>query len=224
MKQQNILLALLKLLGIVLLSSLVWVFIFAMMTPDDIEGIQEPFNGSVFIFGSLTVVILHLGMSYNKVRHLEQRANALWSNIEVIADRNSKLLDKANRFVDKHQDREKDNLVDIMQSAGKTTKKEVYNPLKGKQIESSQEFGQFLKGHPDLLANENVERLLQAIFDTENQLAQARVDYNTAVELFNSMIHQLPISLIGRLLQLQDKAYYQLPQTGDDITDEMLGL
>lgn len=224
MKQQNILLTLLKLIGIVILSTLVWVLIFSFMTPVDVEEMQEPFTGAVFVFGAITAVILHVGMSYNKVRHLEQRANALWSNIEVIADRNSKLLDKANRFVDKHQDREKDHLVEVMQSASKTTKKEVYNPLKGKQIESSQEFGQFLKGHPDLLANENVERLLQAIFDTENQLAQSRVDYNTAVEMFNSLIHQLPISLIGRLLQLQDKSYYQLPQAGDEITDEMLGL
>ena len=195
-----------------------------MMTPEEVEGIIEPFNGAVFVFGTLTAVVLHVGMNYNQVRQLEQRANALWSNIEVVADRNSKLLDKANRFVEKHQDREKDNLIEVMQSASKTTTKEVSNPLKGKHIEISQEFGQFLKGKPHLLANEHVEHLLRAIFDTENQLAQVRVDYNSAVELFNSLIHQLPISLIRRFLKLQDKTYYQLPQVGDEITDEMLGL
>ncbi|MEY8462747.1 LemA family protein [Streptococcus merionis] len=225
MKQQSVLMYLLKLLGIIILATLVWVLIFSFTTtPEESDIVIEPFQGASFVFGVLTAVILSFSLHYNKTRHLEQRVDAFKSNIEIVEERNKKLLNQANRLVEKHQDKEKEAIVDVMQAQSTTSRKEATHPLKGKQIETSQEFGQFLKSMPQLRMNENIEKLLNAIFDTENQLAQSRVDYNTTVESYNSAIHQLPISLFAKLLKLKDKPYYQLSQSAEEFTDEMLGL
>ncbi|GGE37188.1 LemA family protein [Streptococcus himalayensis] len=225
MKKRNPFVILLSFLGIFILAAFVWMLIFSTFTPAGFPEDQtwEPFPFAIPSLAMLTTIILIVSLQYNHLRFLEQRLENSKSNITIYEERNKQLLDKANRFVDKHQDREKETIVDVAKVSGKEYQKEVKHHLKGSTIESSAEFGQFLEEMPDLLANKNVERLLQEIFNTENNLAQFRFTYNQDVENFNVQLHEFPTNLVAKLCKIKPKDYYVL-SVDEEFTDDMLGI
>ncbi|MGT2896141.1 LemA family protein [Streptococcus entericus] len=223
MKKKNILVELLKGIGVVILSTLLWVLIFSFASPVESETVVEPFPGFFVGAGLVTSLIWHMVSQYNQIRRTEQAAKASKSHIQIIEERNEALLDKANRFVDKHQGLEKETILDLNKSVSKVRRSEEKTVMKSSKVETSEEFGQFLRGMPELLANKNVERLLQEIFETENNLAQWKLSYNYQVEEYNTAIHQFPISLITKLVGLKDMEFYKEKPVAD-FTDEMLGI
>ncbi|MBO3837943.1 LemA family protein [Streptococcus suis] len=223
MKKRNILVELLKGIGLVLLSTILWTLILSFATPESSSGIYEPFPGFTVIAGILTSFILHIIMKYNQLRQAEQAAKASKSHIIVIEERNQALMEKANRLVEKHQNLEKETILDINKSVSKIRTVEEKTVMKSTKIESSQEFGQFLRQMPELMANKHIERLLNEIFETENNLAQWKISYNQQVEYFNTLLHQFPISIIAKIIRLKDLEFYK-EHSLTDFTDEMLGL
>lgn len=222
MKNQNILIKLLKAIGMIILSTLLWIVIMSFVTPEQ-EEIIEPFPGFILLAGIVTSLCIYLVGQYNHIRRVEQAVKASKSHILIIEERNHSLLDKANRLIDKHQKLEKDTILDIGKSNTKVHYVEEKTVMKSSKIETSEEFGQFLKTMPELVANRNVERLLNEIFETENNLAQWKIAYNNQVEEYNASIHLFPISLITKLVRLKELEFYSGIAT-DDITDDMLGL
>lgn len=64
MKKSNVILELLKILVSFLLGSILWVFIFAFMPGESVDE-NEPFEGSVVVFGIATGALVLLGTKYN---------------------------------------------------------------------------------------------------------------------------------------------------------------
>ncbi|MGT2963754.1 LemA family protein [Streptococcus acidominimus] len=223
MKNKNILLELLKGIGLVILSTLLWVIILSIVGPAEEETIREPFPGFILLAGLVTSLILFLIMEYNHIRRAEQSVKSSRSQIQIVEERNEALLDKATRFVEKHQKIEKESMIDITKSVSKVRRVEEKTVMKSSKIETSEEFGQFLRGMPELLANKNVERLLNEIIETENGLAQWKMHYNNLVEEYNSSIHQFPASLLSKIVGLRDMEFYA-GKSSSELTDEMLGL
>ena len=159
-----------------------------------------------------------MGFQYNQIRRLEQRIDSSQSNIRIIEERNQQLLSKANRLVEKHQQTEKETVVEVVKSRP--------GFLRGRTsyIGNAREFDYYLNEMPDLVVNQNVEKLLEAIFETENELTNRRLIYNQEVELFNAEIQQFPVNLLAKGLKIQKKDYYLTVNDAADITDEMLGL
>ncbi|KPA57207.1 hypothetical protein XK22_05810, partial [Streptococcus suis] len=60
-------------------------------------------------------------------------------NIVVIEERNQALMKKANRLVEKHQNLEKETILDINKSVSKIRTVEEKTVMKSTKIESSQE-------------------------------------------------------------------------------------
>lgn len=224
-KKENVLLTILKFLGILCLSWLIWLIIFSMTGEVDDDGnIYELFPGMMLLLSLALALAVSLGLQYNRIRRLEQAIDSSQSSISIMEERNHQLLDKANRLVEKHQSLEKEAIIDVVQSQSKKSNHEASFAHESSQIESSEEFGQFLKEMPELKINQNVERLLQAIFETENELARWRLQYNQDVEGFNAAIHQFPVNLLAKVLKIKPKNYYLVADNFTEISDEMLGL
>ncbi|MBF0777407.1 LemA family protein [Streptococcus cuniculi] len=191
--------------------------------PTENGAVYEPFPGFILVAGLLTSLCMSLIMQYNHVRRTEQSVKSSKSQIQIVEERNEALLDKATRFVEKHQKIEKESVIDLNKSVSKVKKFEEKTVMKSSKIETSEEFGQFLREMPELLANKNVERLLDEIFETENVLAQWKMHYNNLVEEYNSSIHQFPLAPISKLIGLKEMEFYRR-KVDVELTDEMLGL
>lgn len=208
MKQQNMILTLIKFIILTFLSSILWVSIFIIISPDSDPDSSMPFPSAPIVFGFLTVFLTDFFYRYNNVRKLESRIGASESNIQISQRRNQDLLDKANQLIDKHRLNEKEEILAFAKASSKETTLTSKQPL-GSKIETSIEFGQFIDKIPELQANQNVRDLLDEIITSENNLQTYRFQYNQAVEEFNAIINQIPIVFFKKLFGLENKNFFK---------------
>ena len=107
-KKYNLGLEILKIFFWIVCGWLLWVFIFAVFTPSEVDEVIEPFNGASLIFGFFTGVIVSFIMKINLVNNLKQKTLEKDSNIKVLLKRSEKLLEKANKVADKYMSHEKE--------------------------------------------------------------------------------------------------------------------
>ena len=213
-KRENSVLQMLKILAIYLIGCLLWLLIFSIaMEPDETGATSQPFPGAICILGIATGTIVVLVVNYNSMQQAFQKTKAAFSNINVFKDRTIRLLDKANRVADKYMRHE--HRVQTGVAA------ELAMPRR--YIRTAEQFKIELENFPDLKANESVMELLAQIKDTENGFAKSKIDYNDAVERYNTLLHSFPNNLLRRLFKFQEAEFYN-DEEEHEITDEELGI
>lgn len=219
MKNQNILIEILKLLGCVILGWILWLFIFAATSPQESSGVAEPFVGASVIFGIITGFIVGLGIKFNSVHRMKQHIFSMKSNIRIVEERSDKLLDKANRVADKYMSHEM-----AVQLGVASTRTPVAPADKKKLIKNSHEFKTAIESYPDLKANESIMELLNQIKDCENTVANCKIDFNSSVEVYNATIHSFPAMLFRKIAGFKDLDYLDSSIENSLISDEALGI
>jgi hypothetical protein len=216
MKKQSLIINLLKLFGIMALSWIFWLIIFAAFTSSD-SGELDDFYGRLSLpLGLLMSLIIYLGLAFNDISKRKQRIQSSKSNIDIANERQLSLLDKANRVADKYMSHEKEVF-----KAASPAKSEL---KKSFLIKNSEQFSHLVLAYPDLKANENIAILLEQLRETENTIANFKVNYNTEVELYNGMISSFPTNLFRRLLKLTYADYYDKQLLPKEISDDLLGI
>ena len=214
MKKENIALKILKILATYLAGCLLWLLIFSTFMPADETGAtSEPFQGAICTFGIITATIVLLIVNYNSMQHAYQRTKSTYSNINVYKDKTKRLLEKANKVVDKYMTHEEKVQIGV---SDKRTPKTKY-------IRNAQQFQLELENYPDLKANQSIMTLLEQIKDSENAYAEAKIKYNSFVEYYNTLIHSFPNSIFRKILKFNDVEFYN-DEEENEITDEELGI
>ena len=67
--------------------------------------------------------------------------------------------------------------------------------------------------YPELKANENYAKAMDAVNTYENQVRTSRMVYNDTVTKFNRIVRQLPDSLIAGLLGFKEKEYLKVEES-----------
>lgn len=220
MKNQNVLIEMLKLFGLVILGWILWIFIFAItITPESADMAIELFPGSAFLFGLITAMIISFVIKFNQVHKMYQNIKGKLSNIRVVIERGERLLEKANKVVDKYMNYEQNVLIEV-------TKERTGNKSSVKKVLNSTQFQNEIENYPELQANQNVMKLLDQIRECEVTIANFKIGYNEEVASYNTIIHSFPVILFRKIAGFQDVEFYQGSETGDtdEITDEMLGI
>lgn len=213
MKKENVALQILKILGTFLASWFLWLIIFSVSMPADADGAtSEPFPGAICIFGIVTATAVLIIVNYNSMQRALQRTKSAFSNIKVFKDRTERLLVKANKVADKYMSHEENIQLGV---AEKRTGKV-------RHIRNAQQFQIELENYPDLKANQSIMELLSQIEKSENGYAQSKIDYNSSVEYYNTVIHTFPNSVISKLFKFNDAEFYN--ETDSEISDEDLGI
>lgn len=210
-KKYNLGLEILKIFFWIVCGWLLWVFIFAVFTPSEVDEVIEPFNGASLIFGFFTGVIVSFIMKINLVNNLKQKTLEKDSNIKVLLKRSEKLLEKANKVVDKYMSHEKE----IQEKIAKSNR--------NFRIRSSRQFQGMVENYPELKANESILKLIEEIKISENLIANEKIVYNNYVMEYNTMIHNFPLSLIKAIVKYEDLAFYEEIEE-DVVSDEELGI
>ena len=70
MKEKNIIIEILKILGWMICGWILWLFVFAVFTPEN-EEISDFLNKVSLILGLLTGLITTMIIKYNKLNHLK---------------------------------------------------------------------------------------------------------------------------------------------------------
>ena len=71
-------------------------------------------------------------------------------------------------------------------------------------------FSMVVEAYPELRSNENFLRLQDELVGTENRVAVARQDYNSAVEQYNAYIRRFPQNITAKVTGAGPHEYFQV--------------
>lgn len=174
---------------------------------------------ALIIIGAL--IILGIPISgYNSLVSLEQNVNSASSNIDTQLQRRSDLIPNLVNTVKGYATQEKTIFVDIANArsklAGATNKSEQANA----DSELSGALSRLLvivENYPNLKSNQNFRDLSIQLEGTENRIAVARQDYNTAVTNYNTKRRRFPSNIISSLFGFQEKPLYKASEGAKEV-------
>ncbi len=200
MKTGNLVIEFLKLILVVIFSTVLFMIIFAIL---EIE--KEVFPGLDLMLGILLAFIIQVIVKYNTISKLYQSANSIKSDIEIYKNRSIKLVGQANRVVDRAMNFEREVQLAVSQNK----KMDIEN-----KINTSMDLKYIIDSYPKLNSNKSVLDLLYKIESCENALANSKLSFNTSVENYNTQITSFPTNLIAKIFSFKLLRYYD---EGNDV-------
>ncbi len=215
MKKKNLILELLKIIGVTAAGWILWVFIFSAISQAGAEGDIEPFKGASMIFGFITAITVLFILEINSINLLKQQVLQTLNNITITNKRADSLLDKANRVAKKYMKFESETVSEIA-SAIKPKK----SP--SKSIKNSSSFEQRINEFPQLKSDQAVMELLRQLRESENIIANFKLEHNDFVSQYNYNINSFPIIIFKGAFKINEFSFYS--DDKDMISDEELGI
>jgi LemA protein len=180
---------------------------------------------AVLIIGLIIVGILALaaGGSYNHLVALNQEVDSQWAQVENNYQRRADLIPNLVSTVSGAANFEKSTLVEITQARASVGQikidpnKAPGDPATLQQFDQAQ--GQLstalshlmvvVERYPDLKATENFQELQAQLEGTENRISVARMDFNNAVQAYDTAIKSFPAVFFANAMGFHEKPYFQ---------------
>lgn len=159
---------------------------------------------------------------YNHVVALSQEADSQWAQVENVYQRRADLIPNLVATVSGAANFEKSTLVEVTQaraSVGQVKLDASKAPTDAAQLNQfDQAQGQLTTAlsrllvvserYPNLTATENFRDLQAQLEGTENRIAVARMDFNNAVQAYDTAIKTFPTVLFAGMMHFQEKPYF----------------
>src|ERR1700720_3264727 len=180
--------------------------------------------GGVLVIIVFFAVVAGLGLmgSYNRLVKLQQSVDQSWAQVQNVYQRRADLIPNLVNTVQGAANFEKSTLTEVINARAKATKvtvdmsKAPSDPEAIKRFQQAQDslsssLGRLLavsERYPELKANTNFRDLQAQLEGTENRIAVARRDFNTAAQAYNVLVKSFPTVLYAGLLGFTPKAYF----------------
>ncbi|SCJ93512.1 LemA family [uncultured Clostridium sp.] len=168
----------------------------------------------------LAILIIPIVSSYNNLVTLEQNVNIAESNIDTQLQRRSDLIPNLVNTVKGYASQEKDIFTDIANARSKLAGATNVNEQANADGELSNALSRLLvvvERYPDLKSNQNFQDLSIQLEGTENRIAIARQDYNTAVTAYNTKRKSFPTNIVASIFGFQEKSLYKASEGAQDV-------
>ncbi|WP_411168805.1 LemA family protein [Clostridium sp. MB05] len=168
----------------------------------------------------ILVLVLPIIFSYNKLVSLEQLVNTAQSNIDTQLQRRSDLIPNLVSTVKGYASQEKDIFTDIANARSKLSGASSISEQANADTQLSNALSRLLvivEQYPDLKSNENFKDLSIQLEGTENRIAVARQDYNTAVTNYNTTRRRFPTNIISSIFGFQEKPLYKASDSASEV-------
>jgi LemA protein len=177
--------------------------------------------------GIIILVLLIFGgaiaTGYNSLVQSSTTVDGSWAQVQTQYQRRGDLIPNLVRTVEGAANFEKSTLTDVVNARANATKvtidpsKAPTDPEQLRQYEQAQNaltgsLGRLLavsENYPQLKANNNFRDLQAQIEGTENRIAVARRDFNTAVQRYNAQVRSFPTVIYAGWFGFQPKPYFQ---------------
>jgi len=176
------------------------------------------------LFSAILVVMAVMGLSscsYNSMVQMDENVKAKWGAVESQYQRRADLIPNLVNTVKGVANFEKSTLVDVTEARAKATAitvdptkltPETIQKYQAAQGQLSTALGRLLvasENYPQLRANENFTALQTQLESTENRINVARLDFNQAVQDYNSKIRSFPANITAKMFGFTEKGYFQ---------------
>ncbi|MDF2434103.1 MAG: LemA protein [Mucilaginibacter sp.] len=172
------------------------------------------------VLGVIIFICLIGGCSYNGMVSKEENVKAKWGTVQSQYQRRSDLIPNLVATVKGAANFEKSTLVEVTNARARATSIQV-DPTKltpeniqkyqAAQGQLSTALGRLLvasENYPTLKANDNFTTLQSQLEGTENRINVARVDFNAAVQDYNTTVRSFPAVITARLFGFTEKGSF----------------
>lgn len=168
----------------------------------------------------IAILVFPIISSYNNLVSLEQLVSTSESNIDTQLQRRSDLIPNLVNTVKGYASQEKDIFTDIANARSKLSSATNISEQANADSQLSNALSRLLvvvERYPDLKSNQNFQDLSIQLEGTENRIAVARQDYNTAVTNYNTKRRRFPTNIIASLFGFQEKPLYKASDGASEV-------
>ncbi len=175
--------------------------------------------------GLLLVVILVVGWgvsTYNGLVDGEQAVQTQASNIETQLQRRSDLIPNLVNTVKGYAAHEEEIFTALAEARAKlsgATSLEEMDEANGELTSALNRLMVIVENYPDLKADQNFIGLQDELAGTENRIAQARRDYNDAVQAYNVKIRRFPSNIIAGMFGFEPAELFESSEGADSVPE-----
>jgi LemA protein len=174
----------------------------------------------LIVLGVIIFILLIGGCSYNGMVSKEENVKAKWGAVQSQYQRRSDLIPNLVATVKGVANFEKSTLVEVTDARARATSIQVdptkLNPetiqkYQAAQGQLSTALGRLLvasEKYPDLKANQNFTDLQASLEGTENRINVARLDFNDAVQQYNTTVRSFPAVITAKLFGFTEKGSF----------------
>lgn len=164
------------------------------------------------LWGGLVLVLLMIFSvvieQYNSLVKLDESVKTQWGQVESVYQRRADLIPNIVATVKKEANFEQETLKQVVEARASATQLNVrsdnaedFAKFQTTQWELSQALGKLLmltENYPTLQSNKAFSDLRVQLEGAENRIAVERMNYNTAVQAYNTEMRSFPISLVAK--------------------------
>jgi LemA protein len=168
----------------------------------------------------LGAALLLTGCGYNTMQSLDEQINQAQGQIQTQLQRRADLVPNLVSTVKGITKQEDTVFISIANARARLSGAVQARDVEGMAAANDQlsaGLGRLLaisENYPELRSSENFKQLQDQLEGTENRIAVARTDYNTAVGQFNAYVRRFPYNLTAKVFGLSKPRPYFQAQAG----------
>lgn len=185
----------------------------------------------LIIVGIIAVIAFGAFSIYNNMVKLDENTQQTWAQVENMYQRRADLIPNLVKTVQGAADYEKGTLEGVIEARSKATSVQVDpSNLTEENIAAFQQAQDQLSSalsrlmvvverYPELKANQNFQDLQVELAGCENRIATARMNFNKAVQEYNTAIRRFPNNIFAGMFGFDKKGYFQAKEGADVAPD-----
>lgn len=167
----------------------------------------------------IAILVMPVFLTYNSLVAADEAVDSAWSQVENQLQRRMDLIPNLVNTVKGYAAHEEKILTEVtrarekLMAAGSVTEK----------AEADQELSTALsrliaisENYPELKADANFRQLADELAGTENRIAVSRMDYNNAVQDYNTKIRRFPTVIVAKLFGFEKKDYFKAAENAKE--------
>lgn len=159
----------------------------------------------------IVIITFPIVSSYNSLVNLEQNATAAESTIQTQLQRRADLIPNLVNTVKGYAGQEKEIFTDIANARSKLAGATTVSEQAQADSELTNALSRLLlvvERYPDLKSSQNFMDLSIQLEGTENRIAIARQDYNTAATQYNTKLRKFPSNILASVFGFEAKPLF----------------
>jgi LemA protein len=168
------------------------------------------------ILAAVLVPVVVTGCGYNRLQELDEQVNSSQAQIQTQLQRRADLIENLVQTVKGVAAQESTIFIGVAEArarlAGAASSGSLQEMAEANAAMAAplSRLLAVVEAYPELKSSANFTMLQDQLEGTENRIAVARQDYNTAVEQFNASIRRFPTNLTAKVFGLgKPREYFQ---------------
>ncbi|MFP3323827.1 LemA family protein [Planococcus sp. SIMBA_160] len=180
----------------------------------------------LLVVGLIAIVAVVFGSSYNNFVQSEEDVNQSYAQLESQLQRRLDLIPNLVETVKGFADQEQEVIDSVTEARSSMAGAGSVEEQAEADAELSGALSRLLvvvENYPEIRSSENFQQLSDELAGTENRIAVARQDYNSAVTEFNREVRSFPGNMVAGMFGFDEKEYFEADAGAEDAPDVDFG-